>query len=356
MIIDCHNHIIGCAYPGYELFIKEMTCGYFQDRGELPGDREPTEEEWEHLHYLWDPIDPDVLIADHQPFGIDRCTILCVAPSDYTRYGQRGTADVTGITDVPGPATIDKGNDYIAALAKKYPDYFIPMAAVNPKYRGVKWARDELERAITELGLKGVKLYPMYDHYSADDPELGMPIFEKAMELDIPVMVHMSTTPVEDTILAYGNPLTLDEVARKLPKLRLLMCHAGCPWTDECLIVAARHPNVHFDVSFYNSVLTRRETFEFLQRARRVGCRWTKICFGTDYPGFEMPKTLISKFALVNDEAGDHAKIPETDLARMLGGNYARFVGLDWDEGETIEQMHARDKMWRDIWVEQKEE
>ncbi|MGH9918839.1 MAG: amidohydrolase family protein [Nitrososphaerales archaeon] len=357
MIIDCHNHILAAGlYPGYERFIKEMTCGFFQDRGELPSDREPTEEEWEHLHYLWDPIDPDVLISDHQPFGIDRCTILGVAPSDYTRYAQRGTADVAGVTGIPGPPTIEKGNDYIAAVAKKYPDYFIPMAAVNPRYRGVKYARDELERAVTELGIKGLKLYPTYDHYSADDPELGMPIFEKAMELDIAVMVHLSTTPVSDTVLAYGRPITLDEVARRLPDLRLLMCHAGWPWTDECLIVASRHRNMHLDVSFFNSVLTRRETFDFLHRAKRFGCRWTKICFGTDYPGFEMPKTLLPKFALVNEEAGDDPSVPDSDLARMLGGNYARFVGLDWEEAETIDQLHARNEMWRGLWAEEQAE
>jgi predicted TIM-barrel fold metal-dependent hydrolase len=354
MIIDGHNHILTAGlYPGYERFIKEMTCGYFQDRGELPSDREPTEEEWQHLHYLWDPIDPDVLIADHKPFGIDMCAILAVAPSDYTRYEQRGTADVAGVTDIPGPPSIDKGNDYIAAVAKKYPDYFIPMAAVNPRYRGVKAAQDELERAITVLGLKGVKLYPMYDHWSADDPEVGMPIFEKAMELDIPVMVHMSTTPVEDTILAYGRPITLDEVARRLPNLRLLIAHSGWPWSDEAIVVASRHRNVYLDVSFFNSVLTRRETFDFLHRAKRFGCRWTKICFATDYPGFEMPKTLLPKFALVNDDARGDRPIPESDMARMLGGNYARFIGLDWDEAETIDQIRSRTDMWRSIWREE---
>ena len=41
MIIDAHNHVLAAGlYPGYERFIKEMTIGYFQSRGELPYERE----------------------------------------------------------------------------------------------------------------------------------------------------------------------------------------------------------------------------------------------------------------------------------------------------------------------------
>ena len=115
MIIDGHNHILTAGlYPGYERFIKEMTLGYFQSRGDLPVDRDPTEADWSGLEYLWEPIEPDTLIRDHP--DVDKCTILAVAPSDYTRYEIRGTVDITGVTGVEGPKTIDKGCDYIAAL------------------------------------------------------------------------------------------------------------------------------------------------------------------------------------------------------------------------------------------------
>src|SRR6267378_4153174 len=80
MIIDGHNHILTAGlYPGYERFIKEMTLGYFQSKGDLPVDRDPIEADWTGLEYLWEPIDPDALIRDHP--GVDKCTILAVAPS-----------------------------------------------------------------------------------------------------------------------------------------------------------------------------------------------------------------------------------------------------------------------------------
>jgi predicted TIM-barrel fold metal-dependent hydrolase len=340
-------------YPGYERFIKEMTQGYFQSQGELPYENDPTDEDWKGLEYLWEPIDPDKLLADHAGIGVDKCTILAVAPSEYTKYESRGTVDIAGVTDVEGPPSIDKTNDYIAALKRKYPDDFIGMAAVNPKYRGVKAAVEELERAISTLKLDGLKLYPMYDHWPVNDRDLAFPIFEAAADLDIPVMIHLSTTPVSDTVLLYGWPVLLDEAARRFPDLRILVCHAGHPWVDECLILASRHRNLYLDISFFNSTLTRRQTYDFLQRARQLGCPWTRICWATDYPGFEFPETLLPKFALLNEDAGDDKLVPEADLARMLGGNYARFIGMeDWSRTQTMEQMGELDETWRGIWDE----
>ena len=184
MIIDAHNHVLAAGlYPGYERFIKEMTMGYFQSHGSLPEDRDPRDEDWKGLEYLWEPIDPETLIRDHAGVGVDKFTILAVAPSEYTRYEARGTVDIAGVTGVEGPPSIDKGNDYIAALVRKYPDTFIGMSAVNPKFRGVKAAVAELERAITNLRLTGLKLYPMYDHWAPNDRDLAFPIFAKAAEL-----------------------------------------------------------------------------------------------------------------------------------------------------------------------------
>ena len=39
---------------------------------------------------------------------------------------------------------------------------------------------------MTELGLVGLKLYPMYQHWSVNDPEVAFPIFEKAEALEHP--------------------------------------------------------------------------------------------------------------------------------------------------------------------------
>lgn len=345
MIIDCHNHVLATAQPGgHERFIREMRSPRHEaTRGK--GD----EGDWTGLEHLWAPIDPGKLIDDHVAAGVDRATVLAVAPSTYTAYGERGTIDLAGVTDVPGPLDIAKSNDYIAAITRQH-EALIGMAAVNPRHRGVRAARQELRRAIEELGLTGLKLYPMYDHYAADDRDLAFPIFEQAADLGIGVMVHMGTSPARDTVLEYAKPGTLDDVARRFPDLRLLACHVGTPWVEDCLAVAARHPNMYVDVSWFATECTQRQLYDFLQRARQVGCAWSKICWGTDYPGGGTPRIMLPRFALLNDVAEPGAEVPETDMARFLGGNWARFAGfVDWSEEETVGQLHSREGLWRTL-------
>ncbi len=330
MIIDCHNHVLGAGYPGYEKFIKEMTLGYFRSIGKLPTERMPTDEDWKGLEYLWAPIDPEVLIADHDKAGVDRSVVLGVAPSEYTPYLVRGTVDVKGFTDVPGPPSVEKTNDYIAAVVRKYPDKLIGMAAVNPRFRGPHAAVEELERAIRDLKLTGVKLYPCYDHYAPNDWELTYAMFEKAQELGILVMVHQSATPVVDAPLKYGRPFLLDDVGILFPNLKVLVCHGGFPWVDEAIVLVAKHPNFYVDLSFLNSVYSRKDMYRFIMKAKTFGLPWSKICWGTDYPSADFPDTLLTKFKTVNQEARalGEPEIPEEEIEKMLGRNFLVAAGI----------------------------
>ncbi|MGH2555878.1 MAG: amidohydrolase family protein [Actinomycetota bacterium] len=354
MIIDCHNHVLGGGLsPGNDRFMRELTVSFFQSQGQLPADRTPTEEDWRPLSFITEPIDPDALLEAHKVVGVDRCAVLAVAPSDYTAYLQRGTVDLTGITGVPGEPRIEKANDYMEGLQKRYPDDMITVAAVNPRFRGPKAAVEELRRAAEELHLTAVKLYPMYDHYAVNDRDIAFPVFAAARDLGLPVMVHMATTPARDAPLELGRPILLDDVARAFPDLRILVAHAGFPWVDECFCLIGRHDNTYLDLSYMNSVIPRRDHYDFLHRARRYGCNWTRICWGTDYPCFELPETLLPKLTLVNDEATeDEPIIPTEDLARMVGGNYARFLGTDWSLAETVEQFESLEETWRKAWAE----
>lgn len=348
MIIDCHNHILATALPpGHEVFVREMRAPGHRRAGRLPAYRAATDEDWAGLEGDLAPIDPQVLIDDHVSAGVDRATVLAVAPSTYTAYGQRGTIDLGRVTDVDGPLEVAKSNDYIAALTRRHTE-LIGMSAVNPRFRGVDWARDELTRAVEDLGLQGLKLYPMYDHYAPADRDLAFPIFERAYELGIGVMVHMGTTSAKDTVLDYGRPGALDEVARRFPGLPLLVCHVGFPWVDECLAMVARHDNTYVDISMFATKTSRRGLYDFLMRAQQLGCPPSRICWGTDYPGGGKPAALLPKFALVNDAADPGAEISQADVAQMLGGNWARFAGIEgWSEQETLAQLTEWEPRWR---------
>jgi len=331
-IIDCHTHILSAGSKiDNRIFLEDLCRGNFTARGMLPTDHIPTQADWDCCTWLFDPIRPENSIADHKKAGIDKVQLMTVAPSDYTPYGTRGTLDLAGITDVPGEPSIDKANDYTASLLRMYPGEFIGFGAVNPRYRGVPAAVRELERMIDTLKLTGLKLYPMYDLYSVDNEELTFPIFRKALEMGIPVMVHQSSTPARFAPLEFGRPYLLDKIGREFPDLKVLITHAGAPWLDEAIVLVERHPNFFMDISFTNSLLTREEMYRFLDRCRRWGVPLSKVCWGTDYPCFETLDVLVERFLTMNEEAKrlNMPPIGDGEMEMMVAGNFLRFIGQE---------------------------
>src|SRR5262245_13799116 len=59
------------------------------------------------------------------------------------------------------------GNDYVAEVARKYSGQFIGFASVDP-WKGAIAIR-ELERAVKELGLRGLKLHPTVQAFFPND-------------------------------------------------------------------------------------------------------------------------------------------------------------------------------------------
>ena len=179
---------------------------------------------------------------------------------------------------------------------------------MNPAYRGVDAAVEELRRAVTELGLAGVKLYPMYQHWAVNDPELGFPIYEAAQELGIPVMIHQAGSTRIDAKLELGRPAMLDDIGREFRDLRVIIAHCGLPWVDEALFLLTKHPNFYTELSYLIATLTRRDLFLLLSRCEPMFVPLEKVFFGTDYPGFLYdPVKLLEKLRTVNEEAARRA-------------------------------------------------
>ena len=206
---------------------------------------------------------------------------------------------------MPGPPTPEKCNDYIAAIAAARPDTFIGYASVNPAYRGPAAAVRELERAVRDLGLTGLKLYPMYQDWSPADPVIAFPVFEKAEELGIPVMVHQAGSTRIDARMEYARPALLDAAGRHFRDLRLTIAHCGLPWVDEAMFMLTKHPNFYAELSYHIASVTTEELLRFLVHAQASFVPLEKLFFGTDYPGFLYdPVKLRAKLLDVNSHAG----------------------------------------------------
>jgi predicted TIM-barrel fold metal-dependent hydrolase len=176
-------------------------------------------------------------------------------------------------------AGIDGNDEVTAAAVKKYPDKFVGFAAVDPRRRD---AMELLEHAIEDLGLKGVKFGPIYNGVSLLDPRME-PVYRYCVKNNLPLTMHMGTTFAENAPIEYGRPLAVDEIASRYPDVKLIMAHMAHPWSDECIVIARKRPNVYCEVSaifyrpwqFWNTLITAQE-YRITER--------NKIFWGTDFP------------------------------------------------------------------------
>ena len=136
-------------------------------------------------------------------------------------------------------------NEIVLDLVQKYPDRFRGFAGADP-HKGKKAVR-EIVKMVGE-GLSGVMVAP-WEHNLFTDDKKYFPIYEKCIELDIPIWIHTSLNFSHLIPIEYGRPLILDRVAVRYPELKIVAGHSGWPWVTEMVAVLWRHPNVYSDIS-----------------------------------------------------------------------------------------------------------
>lgn len=185
-------------------------------------------------------------------------------------------------------------NDYIADLMQKYPDTFLGFASVDP-WKG-EMAVAELERAVTELGLKGVKFQQGAQQFYPNDRRFYR-LWEKCGELGIPVQFHTGTTGLGERLpggrgikLDCMKPIPyIDDVAADFPDLKIICLHPSWPWQEETLAMAKHKGNVYVDLSGHLPS-------EFPPSLREAIGTYLqdKAIFATDFPAVEPAKWLAS--------------------------------------------------------------
>jgi len=188
-------------------------------------------------------------------------------------------------------------NEEIATLCAMS-ERFIGFASVDPHR---PQAVAELEEAVKRLGLRGLKLAPSIQEFYPDDKELAYPLYAKAEELGIPLVMHSGMTWEPGAQAKYSQPLLLEDVAHDFPGLNLVIAHFAWPWVLDAAMLALKYPNVYLDTSclyfdnpkdFLAYVMTKQLPLSLIEKGLRH-----KVVFGSNYPRVEiknMAKALRS--------------------------------------------------------------
>ena len=290
MIIDFHLHV---SRPEHE---RPWVLEYMQSQ--YDGD----------LTALVDRVlTPAGLRAFLQENGIDLAVALAeVSPITTGIATNEYTIDlVRQANALPDPPHGPKGR-------------LVAFASINPHIDGDLAAR--LEELVLEEGFRGLKLYPVYQYHYPNDPRL-YPMYARAQELGIPILVHTGSSVFRGARIKYGDPLLLDDVAVDFPDLRLLMAHSGRPfWYEQAFWMARRHPNVYLEVSG----LPAQNLLTYFPRLEEMA---DKVVYGSDWPGNPYLRRNID--SILRLPLRDESK------AKILGGNAARLLALD-DQAESV--------------------
>lgn len=191
---------------------------------------------------------------------------------------------------------ITVSNAFVAEVVRQDPGRIVGFASVDPRS---PTAIAELDDAIANLGLQGLKLAPVYQHFVPDD-RAYWPLYERVQELDVPIMWHQGTSfMVPEGPLEAAPPHRLDVIARSFPQIKMVIAHFGYPWPREVVAMLRRHPNLYTDIS----VLADRPWFLYnaLVDALEYGAQ-DKILLGSDYPAFTARQT-VDALRKINDFA-----------------------------------------------------
>jgi predicted TIM-barrel fold metal-dependent hydrolase len=239
-----------------------------------------------------------------------------------------------------GPAMAQLQNDYIAGLARQHPTRFFGLCVLPTQ--DIRASLAELDRCVKKLGMKGWLLYTNLAGEFSDERKFR-PLFARAVELDLPVLLHPAKPITTDLVKAYemtstlGNMfdntlaltrLIMSGLLDEFPTLKLVCPHLGgtLPYIvgrlDHQVHVLKRGPqNLQRKPSDYVRSIYM-DIVSPLPEAMRFALDFSgpdKLLFSSDHPWVQ-PKEILDPFLSL--------KLPAAIEQKILSGNARKLFQL----------------------------
>jgi uncharacterized protein len=181
-------------------------------------------------------------------------------------------------------------------LFEKYPKRFFGEVGVDPN-SGMEGVR-ALERTVAlHPNIVAASAAPcLLNPQVAIDDRKFYPIYAKCVELDIPINMLVGI-PGPRVPYACQEPGRLDEVAWFFPELRVVMRHGGDPWTDLCVKLLLKWPNLYYSTSAWAPKHYPRNVLAFANKRGR-----DKVLFAGYFPGIGYERIFSEMDDLPLDE------------------------------------------------------
>jgi predicted TIM-barrel fold metal-dependent hydrolase len=220
-------------------------------------------------------------------------------------------------------------NDWTAEQCELHKGRLYGVTCIDP-FRDLPGGVIELERCVTELDFRSMKLLPSYLHFSPGDRDLD-PLYRKAQELDVPVHFFTGMTPTRNAMLEYGDPVLLDSVGRRHRDLKVIV-FVNYPWIDQCIALVSKHPNFHADMCYFAGG-DSGQLYDVLCKFRSYGAL-DRVIFGTDNADKAREVDSVGKvsdlYYGLNKVAEERGGEPfsEDELDAILGGTASKLYKI----------------------------
>lgn len=197
-------------------------------------------------------------------------------------------------------------NDGVAQLVRRYPERFIGFARIDP-WQEVA-ALGDLERAITDLGLRGLMLHPWEEVFAVNSHHVDR-FLTCAADRDLPVLIEGGHPRVSEAS-------QIADLAGRFPRVSLIITHgAQLNISGRGLFDAARLFDAHPNVILETSAVYRQDFLE--QMARSIGPK--RMVFGSGTPLFDQETELARV---------QHLNLAPDDKAHVLGGTMMNLLHI----------------------------
>ena len=323
-VVDIHCHVMSEE-------AEKLAAGTF------PPEMEPfahfSGRSADHNRNLFDRIrsmlvEPEVRLDDMDRMGID-VQAISVAPPQYFYWAEA----------VVGIEAARVTNDRIAAIVAEHPDRFVGIGTLP--LQDIDAALEELARATSELGFRGVEICTQVNGVDLDDPRFE-PFFAEVEARGLLVVVHPNGTTQGERLTDYylinvvGMPLDstiflarmiFGGVLQRHPSLKMCVVHGGGYAASyparfdhayrvrpECREHIDQPPSAYLGRLYFDTMVY--DVASLTDLVDRYGA--DHILLGTDYP-YDMaegdPVGLVRGLGLAPE---DEAKILGANAATLL--------------------------------------
>jgi len=238
--------------------------------------------------------------------------------------------DANGVGRAALIASVPGDEASVAAAIARHPTRFVGFFMLDPSASD---AAERTRRAIGELGLRGLCLFPAMHHVPLSDSHVQEVVEIVAGHPGTAVFVHCGVLSVgvrrklglpSKFDLRLGDPLGVARLALAYPNLPFIIPHFGAGMFREALMAADTCANVHLDTSSSNSWIryTPGQTLEAVFRTAVAVAGARRLLFGTDSSFF--PRGWQRGIYDAQKQALSALGAPAEDQTLVFGGNFDR--------------------------------